>query len=349
MEQSVKSTHRVEVVPVRLEPHENADSLSIVRIFGYIAVVRTEDWQNIHKGAYVTPDSMLPNIPPFAFLFTKESHNTRFDIAEDGACIKNKEDGKYVRITVRRFRGIYSQGLLIPAPENSQIGDDVAQALGVKRYEPFLAFTSGGESERPPPNRYIPSYDVDSFNRYGHLFKDSEAVHVSEKIHGASGRWCYHEERMWAGSRREWKKHDKGNLWWKALASHPEIEEFCKAHPNITVFGEVYGAVQKLKYGISPGQVRIAVFDLLQGALWIPVETARKLGEELPWVPVVTYGMPFDEQKLRELAEGKSLINGADNIREGIVVKPLQERTNPEIGRVQLKLVSNRYLEGKRR
>jgi len=37
----------------------------------------------------------------------------------------------------------------------------------------------------------------------------------------------------------------------------------------------------------------------------------------------------------------------AKNIREGCVVKPLIERTHPEIGRVQLKLVSNTYLEGK--
>jgi hypothetical protein len=36
---------------------------------------------------------------------------------------------------------------------------------------------------------------------------------------------------------------------------------------------------------------------------------------------------------------------GAKNIREGIVVKPERERTDPTIGRVQLKIISNTYLE----
>ena len=37
-----ESTHRVEIVPVNLEPHPNADTLSIVRVFdGYTCVVRT--------------------------------------------------------------------------------------------------------------------------------------------------------------------------------------------------------------------------------------------------------------------------------------------------------------------
>ena len=56
------------------------------------------------------------------------------------------------------------------------------------------------------------------------------------------------------------------------------------------------------------------------------------------------YRGPFDESKLRELAEGESLVPGAGHIREGIVIKPIIERTTPELGRVQLKMISNKYL-----
>lgn len=39
----VLSTHRVEVVPVALERHPNADQLSIAQIYGFSCVVRTAD------------------------------------------------------------------------------------------------------------------------------------------------------------------------------------------------------------------------------------------------------------------------------------------------------------------
>jgi hypothetical protein len=59
---------------------------------------------------------------------------------------------------------------------------------------------------------------------------------------------------------------------------------------------------------------------------------------------------PFNLEKLKALAEGPSLLarpvrGQAAQIREGVVVRPMSERTSPELGRVQLKLVSNVYLE----
>ena len=54
--------HKVEVVPVVLEPHGNADSLSVVKVFdGYTCCVRTQDWIGIDKAAYIPPDSIVPN------------------------------------------------------------------------------------------------------------------------------------------------------------------------------------------------------------------------------------------------------------------------------------------------
>ena len=99
------STHLVEVVPIKLYPHGNADSLSIVYPFGedgYTVVVKTEEWKDRTMGAYIPPDSIVPDVPDFAFL------------------------GGHRHIKVRRYRGILSQGLMWKAPEGSQIGDNVA-------------------------------------------------------------------------------------------------------------------------------------------------------------------------------------------------------------------------------
>ena len=54
---------------------------------------------------------------------------------------------------------------------------------------------------------------------------------------------------------------------------------------------------------------------------------------------------PYDESKVPLLAEGPSTVTGAKHVREGCVIRPVNERTDPEIGRVQLKIVSNGYLE----
>ncbi|MEW6212175.1 MAG: RNA ligase family protein [Acidobacteriota bacterium] len=317
-----KSTHKVEVVPVILEPHPNADSLSVVKVFGgYTVCVRTDDWKDIHLGAYIPPDSVVDSSrPEFAFLSGHE------------------------RIKVKRLRGIVSMGLLIPAPEWAKAGDNLAEHFNVTHYEPPLPTSAGGDTEAAPQG-YRPVYDVDSLRRYTHLFVEGEMVWITEKIHGASARFCFAGGRMYAGSRTTWKKQDESNLWWKCIKQHPEVAQFCAEYPTMTVYGEVFGNVQSLKYGAKSGEVKFAVFDILDGSRWLDSEEALEIAPHLPWVPRVAAGIRFDVETVLALAEGPSLVSGADHIREGIVVKPMRERTDPEIGRVCLKVVSNAYLE----
>ncbi|MFN7920926.1 MAG: RNA ligase family protein [Bryobacteraceae bacterium] len=319
-----KSTHKVEVVPVVLEPHPNADTLSVVRVFGgFTACVRTADWKPGMLGAYIPPDSLI------------DTRRPEFQFLADG-----KSDMH--RIKVKRLRGIVSMGLLIPAPEGSQIGDDVAEQLGVTHYEPPPQISTGGDNVRPPAG-YHPVYDIDNLRRFVHAFREGEPVWITEKIHGANGRWCFVDGQMFTGSRTEWKKEAPEVVWWKALEARPEIREWCQAHPGWTLYGEVYGRVQDLRYGLTG--VEIMVFDLLspEGA-WADPAQAAELGNGLPWVPLIAQA-PFDLARILEYAEGPSLVTGASHVREGCVVKPVNERTDPEIGRVILKVIGNGYLE----
>lgn len=326
-----KSTHKVEVIRLGpLEKHPNADKLEIAKIFGYTVCTGIGNFKEGDLAAYIPPDSVVPNTPEFAFL---NGHN---------------------RIKVKKLRGIVSQGFLIPAPEGAKEGDNVAEIVGVTHYDPPEPASTGGDAEKAPPG-YRPSYDVDSFFRYSHLFKPGETVVVTEKIHGASARYGWHDGRLYCGSRTEWKKEDPNNLWWKAAKNTPHLAEFCEANPDLTVYGEVFGQVQDLKYGAKPGQVFFRAFDLMRGNQWVPWAEAIQLAgynsdgsftnfPKLDWVPIIYIG-EYDESYIRALADGKSLIPGANNIREGVVVKPVIERTDPEIGRVQLKIVSDAYLE----
>jgi hypothetical protein len=147
---------------------------------------------------------------------------------------------------------------------------------------------------------------------------------------------------MWAGSKTNWKKPNDGNQWWAGLKQHPEIVEWCKEHQDCTLYAELYGNVQWLKYGVNGA--KIVVFDILRRTEWINPEDALLLAPRLPWVPLVSSSFPFDLERLKAVSDGPSLILGAKNIREGVVVKPRIGRTDPTIGRVILKIVGSEYL-----
>ena len=324
------SEHRVDVVSVKLKPHGNADTLSVVRVAGFACVVRTADWQDGQLAAYVEPDYVVPaDRPEFAFLST--SHRQ----------ILNNGSVGY-RIKVKRLRGVMSMGLLVPAPAGAAAGDNVIDHFGIVRYEPAMKFGTGGEQVAGPEITTY-KYDIESAYRYKHLFEHGEEVVATEKIHGANARYVLVDGVMYCGSRTEWKREDASILWWKALANHLEVLEFCKANPGVTVYGEVYGNVQDLKYG-CPGQVAFVAFDLLRCGEWVNHDEARLLGSSLPWVPQLYRG-PFDADALFALADGQSVLSTVPQVREGIVIKPIIERRNDKIGRTQLKVVSNNYLE----
>lgn len=324
----MSSSHKVEIVPVKLEPHPNADSLSIVNVYGFTVCVRTDDWTNREIGAYIQPDSVVPNTPQFEFL------------------------GGNNRIRVKKLRGVVSMGMLIPAPEGSKIGDDVAELLGITHYEPPIKFppnsNKGHESEPAPIGVYAPKYDIENLLRYHHLFEIGEPVIVTEKIHGANARFVYHDGRIWCGSKNEWKKQIDGNIWWEALKQNPNVEQFCKCYPGNVVYAEVFGNVQSLRYGANAGQYFIRVFDIMRkdNGDWLDYETLTDCAKDYDFKLAPNFGIhAFSMEKMRELAEGNTTIAGANHIREGIVIRPIVERTTTEIGRLQLKLISNEYLE----
>lgn len=312
--------HTCDVVKVRLESHPNADSLSLVRVGDFQCVVRTSDWSDGDLAIYIPPDSIAPETKEFEFL------------------------GKHRRIKARKLRGEWSVGLLIPAPADAVIGDDYMERLGVVHYEPEIKghFSTGGENILIPSG-FFPKYDVLNFRKYSDCFEDGEEVILTEKLHGSSCRFVCIDDVVYCGSRRFWKKEDSNNLWWKVLNQNMVLESWLRHNQGLCVYGEVFGQVQNLKYGSTDGRIFFAAFDILRGNQWLDFDEAHDIGAPLPWVPLVYRG-PFQKKQILEFAEGDSLYPFAQNIREGIVIKPVHERTNCKIGRIQLKIVSNIYL-----
>lgn len=318
-----KSTHKVEVVKIKLEEHPNADSLSIVRIDGYTVCVRTSDWKDGDLGTYIPPDSLVDTSrPEFSFL------------------------GDHRRIKVKKLRGIVSMGLLVPAPPNSKEGDDVADILEVEHYEPETKLTMVDDNVPAPPG-YHPKYDIDSIRKYNRIIKPREPVCITEKIHGANAKYLYHEG-MYCGSRTNWKKESDTNIWWRALRNHPQIKAFCIENQDCVLYGEVYGKVQNMRYGKDDAY--FMAFDIMHEGRWISVNEFLKMCNEfgIPTVPILGLDIPFDCGTMEEMADGPSTVPGANHCREGCVVKPMIERYDDKLGRVILKLVGNDYyLKGK--
>jgi RNA ligase (TIGR02306 family) len=315
------SKHEIPVIEIKLEKHPGADALSLVRIDGYVVVIKTADWKDGDLAAYIAPDYVVPNTEQFAFL------------------------NGHLRIKPHKFRGIISEGLLIKLPQDAKVGDEMMERLGITRYEPPMEMSFYGDNEKGPPGTY-PKYDVESYKKYHTLIASGEEVVITEKLHGASARYLFLNGRMWVGSRSHWKKQNDKDPWWKALSQNAWIEGWAVQHEGYCLYGEIFGQVQNLKYGCATNEIRFAAFDILYKNEWLDYTEARKISPQYLWcwVPEIYRG-PFDKEKSLQMAEEDSSINGASHYREGVVVQPILNRWSPEIGRVKLKIVGNRYFQ----
>lgn len=325
------SEFRVEVVRVGpVEKHPNADSLSITKVLGgYPCILRTGDFREGDLAVYVPVDAVVPaDDPRWAFL------------------------GVHRRIKAKRLRGIFSMGLLTPTPDAPlaqgewREGDNAQAALRIEKYEPEIHLHTAGEDEADPGS--CPVYDIEGLRKWGGLLAPGEPVWISEKIHGANARFVHDGTRLWVASRTRFKREDPNSIWWKAAVRYDLANKLAKV-PGLAIYGEVYGQVQDLRYGAGPGEVRLAVFDALDTKTrqWLRPRVLLDLcfALDLPVVPTIYEG-PWSPD-LVSLAEGKSTVEGANHVREGIVVKPLVERFDARIGRVFLKLPGEGYLTRK--
>lgn len=224
-----------------------------------------------------------------------------------------------------------------------EVGDIVHEKLGITKYVPPEPMSAGDEDE-PEPGFFAKFTDIEGLRRYPNIFAEGEEVVFTEKVHGACARFLFRENRLWIGSRTAVKKLDASTMWNTAAKCY-QLEEKLSSVPNIAIYGEVYGRVQSLRYGLGNDRAFIA-FDALDTNTrkYLDYDDFLELmtGLEIPVVPELYRG-PWNREKADELSNGKSLVGG-DHIREGIVIRPVKERFHDEVGRVVLKYIGEEYL-----
>lgn len=245
------------------------------------------------------------------------------------------------------------------------LGDDVASIIGLTRWEDDRDELAKGDSGAVPKRHYpksvkgwffyllykiglrsrnanehvdtgfdYPVYDVNAWKNNKRLIEFHDRVMVTEKIHGSNARYVSIDGKLYAGSHHFWKA-EGANIWWKATRTFPQIAEWCHANPGKVIYGEVGPTQKGYSYGMEPGATFFYAFDIYDPT----TRTWTWPGNEgfTPTVP--TLGLyDWDKDLVARLVDGPSIVPGAKNIREGIVIRNLRNR-------VTLKVKSNTFLE----
>lgn len=393
--------YRIESV----ENHPDADRLSLVKFKGFTCIAnKLEDGSPRYQ-----EDDLVVYIPEQALL-------PQWMMVKLGLWDEERLKGKLAgnegnRCKAIRLRGIYSEGILYPIMmyqkfvdmDNADIlfknmlsyadpkreykvdtwtevheGDNVAEILGVTKYEPPIPQHMAGECFNAGDIFF--HYDIESIMKHPDVLKEGEEVRITEKIHGTQTRiqFCLnkHDDKdecfIWndklyiyiaskglgdQGICFKDVPNNDNNVYVKIFRENftndmmNDIYNFmidskdCETPiTDMTFYGETFGNTQDLHYGIKSNEPnKLNIFDISYGKKFVRGHDVHNwcklLG--LSQVPVLYIG-PYSLSKVKELTDGKSIYD-ENQIREGCVITPMIERYDNEIGRVILKSVSEAY------
>jgi len=348
----------------KIVPHPNADSLEVAVIKGWESCVPKGKHKQGELVVYFPPDSILPS-----------------SLSDDMKITKYLSKG---RVLCANLRGKKSYGAVMsldlrPELKSMKEGDDVANLLEIKKYEPPVKQVCG-DAERDCSlfHRY---YDMENYKHYPNLFEPGiDSVIITEKVHGQNLRLgLIVEDGVWtwaAGShnvrRRRFDKNGVESVYWKhltdnvkALLAHligidKHIDEIdgstyeseTELPRGAVLFGEMFGSgIQDLTYGLKNGEVNFLAFDITFNGSYLSYHNKIKLFNQfgVNHVPVLYDGL-FSHEIVESLTDGKSTLY-PEQIREGIVITSKFEQSaithNKCFSRRQLKNISFDYLNRK--
>lgn len=375
---------------LKVEEHPNADRLTLVTVDGYRCISNKKEdgswrYQEGDLVVYIPEAAVVPE-----WLLRKMN-------------MWNEEQGKGIlagskgdRVKAIKLRGILSQGILYPVGDTAdefdtaltdysgsfvelEDGDrfavsanqNVAEALGITKYEPPIPASMSGDVE----NRFGETlkFDVENFQRYPHVLEQGEKVVITEKLHGTfCGIAYWPKGNDWeaeADDASDFYAFSKGlgaqglvfknnennaikNVYVRTMNRLLEqglgerVRGFAGGYP-VFILGEVFGeGIQDLHYGQKGFNFR--VFDIWtgtpQGGQYASAAGLSTYCEQLglETVPILYEG-GWDVKVAESFRDGKDTLSG-DHVREGIVIRTAPERKDIELGRVILKMVSPDYL-----
>lgn len=278
MDNNVRKLASIQVI-TDLKPIEGKDRIVLATVLGWSVIVKKDEFNIGDKCIYIEIDSLLPEKPEFEFL-----RNKKF------------------RIKTMKLGNTYSQGIVFPLsilPQNKtyQIGDDVTDILGIKKYDPqaeeelklnkttkeikkypqFLMRWSWFRKLVLPSKRQqrgfpmqISKTDEVRIQTIPEVLKNKEPTIVTEKIDGQSLSALLVKNKTWYGKTkyefilcsrnlRLWTK-DHSNYWQMAEKYNLEktLKNMIGDNEWVAIQGECYGAsIQSNPYKMNNKELRV--------------------------------------------------------------------------------------------
>jgi RNA ligase (TIGR02306 family) len=346
------ATQEVKIYKVTIEPHPNADSIELAKIGEYRSIVRKGDFKTGDLVVYIPEQSLVPD-----------------EILEPIG-LKGKLSGlNKNRVKAIKLRGVLSQGIVMKARPEFTEGQDVADILGITKWEPEIPSSLREKlfgDVFPAGLERCVNFNVENYKKNPELIKDGEFVVFTEKIHGTFVQFGFMPEslahpeqgRIIVSSKGLAKqglalKESDTNLYWKAFKTYITPEN-CNEFLNranllqqpIFILGEIYGkGVQDLSYGLDNFSFRAFAYftstdPRLNSPLWL--DTIFGFEYHIPIVPILYKG-PFSKEVLEEYTNGKTTLD-ADHTREGVVINFWDTNDLLRSKCYMLKSISEEYL-----
>lgn len=366
------SKFEVKVIKIdAVEPIEGADAIELARVADYRSVVRKGDFKAGDLAVYIPEASVLPE------WLLKEMN------LEGKLSGSNKN-----RVKAVKLRGCLSQGLLYPAHVDHgpgvhihlevgihlvEEGSEVAEFLGIAKYEPPIPTSMSGEVSNIGSENTI-KYDIENIKKHPNIFVEGEEIWASEKAHGTfcgigyipylNNSELFERGDVFTFSKGlggqglvfKNNKNNDANAYVQNIRSLTENKSWFNrlndagynVDEPIFVLGEIFGSgVQDLSYGFTDKQFR--VFDVHIGknnyGRYLNFEELKTFCDRtgLKMVDVIYHG-PYNKKVIEQHSTGKTVTGNGSHIREGVVVKPVIERRDNDLGRVFLKSINPDYL-----
>ncbi|MFB9714042.1 RNA ligase family protein [Arthrobacter methylotrophus] len=337
--EAVRALVTVETV-TSLTSIENADFIAIAKVRGWNLVVKKDEVEVGDKVVYFEIDSHLPLADPrFAFLEPR------------GAKTFNGVHGHVLKSA--KMRGVYSQGLAIPAtlfPELETLadGEELAAVLGVTKYEEPIPDEMAGKATGAFPTRFAPKTGAERVQNLTDVFADLRADYdwiATEKIDGESTTFINHDGTLRVAG-RGWEyaapaSPAEATTPWKIAAEYDILKRLPQGY---TVQGELYGAGVLAKNTLKEPGKKFLAFNVLRDGVFVPRSEWPTAIEEIG-TPILELELPATVEEALAQVEGmKSVLNPAV-MAEGIVWHNTAGARIPELqGRTGMKAINNRWL-----
>lgn len=354
------STFSATVYRITVEAHPNADAIELARVGDYFSII---------KKGYLKTGDLAVYIPEGAVV-------DDLAIQEEIGCLGKLAGSAKNRVKCVTLRGIFSQGLCYKARPGWEEGMDMAQTLGITKYEPPIPPKLAGEVYNVGAENTF-NFDIENIKKFPAIFEEGEMVSFTEKLHGTftvvgtlvdASNDKLVDGRSFVSSKGHFAKgivikdneNNANNTYIRVARKFNlyEITQKLADHygKNVYIAGETFGDIQDLSYGLKQGEFDFRVFAIFVGKRAHGHGIRALDDSELETVleqfglkrAPVLYKGPFSKEVMLKFTDGKETYSGKEtHMREGIIVLPLVERSSPEIGRVILKSVSRAYLERK--